>query len=242
MRQWLTDDIKSYNDNKKLYKDILRVPFEEKYLWYAKKEKEVALTTEHTGIPVTSVGEVLNTRNLTPDEEFSILYSASLIYYLANLKYEHRDLPAEFFENSIFPIHEKEILDKAVKTSVEITKIHRYDYKIVMPKNLNAYDVDNLVINMTFLYEDLLKTPIVNPKTSKTFTGIETLNYFDFSEEFTKNAIRDMLQCELFNYVLACELDNQTANNMWNTYNWDVVVNTIYKMYVEEAKALTEKA
>jgi hypothetical protein len=140
------------------------------------------------------------------------------------------------FESNIFPAYQEEIIKKSSDASVNITRLHRYEHKIVMPKIICNNNIGNLVVNVSFLYENLLKTPLINPKTGKTFTGMDNLKYPGLPEEVKKRIIKDMLQCELFNYVLACELDNQTANNMWNTYNWDVIVNTIYKMYLKETE------
>ena len=242
MRTWLTNNVKSYNDSKELYKEVLKMPFEEDFLWHAHKNKQAVLTVENTEEPTITVEEALKTRNFTPDEEFSVLYSATLMYHIAKLRYEHRDMPMELFEKNIFPIYEKEITQKSIDGSVEITKIHRYSHKIVMPKNIHSnQDMGNFVVNVSFLYEDMLKTPLINPQTGKTYTGFDSVNYSIFSENMKKRVIQDMLQCELFNYCLECGLDNKDANHIWNTYNWLVIINTIYNMYVEEAKTLTDK-
>ena len=237
MKQWLTDDIKSYNENKELYKEVLKMPFEEDFLWHAHKNKTAILTVENTDTPTVTVEEALKTRSFTPDEEFSVLYSATVMYYIAKLRYEYRDMDMALFESNIFPAYQEEIIKKSSDASVNITRIHRYVHKIVMPKNLNMNsDISNLVVNTSFLYESMLKTPMVNPKTGKTFTGFETLNYPMFPENIKKNIVQDMLECELFNYCLECGLDHQTAQNIWNTYDWSVIINTIYKMYKDEAQ------
>jgi hypothetical protein len=236
MKPWLTDDYENYNKSRNLYNEVLRMPFEEEFLWHARKDKETALTVESPeGIPTVTVGEVLNTREFTEEEIYSILYSALLMYHIGQLRYEYRYMDISLFESNIFPAYQDEIMEKSRNGLIEISCIHTCDYKTIMPKDLSkGAEFCNLVANITFLYENLLKEPLVNPKTGNTYTGFDTVNYPNFSEEMRKSVIRDMLQCEVFNYVLLNGLDNQTAQNIWNIYNWDVIVNTIYKMYLKE--------
>lgn len=238
MRPWLFDDLQAYNESKALYKEVLQMQFDEDFLSRVHKDKPKSTNEDASKI---TVEEALKTRNFTEEEEFAVLYGATIMYNIAKVRYKYRDMDIELFEQSIFPAYQQEITDKSSEGAVNITIIHRNMHKILMPKNLNINsDIPNFVVNVTFLYEDLLKTPHINPKTGNTYTGFDTITYSVFSETMKKRVIQDMLQCELFNYCLENGLDNKAANNIWNTYNWEVIVNTLYKMYEEETKTLTE--
>lgn len=238
MRSWLFDDIQAYNESKALYKEVLQMQFDEDFLSRVHKDKPKNINENG---PKITVEEALKTRNFTEEEEFAVLYGATIMYNIAKVRYKYRDMDIELFEQSIFPAYQQEITDKSSKGAVNITIIHRNTHKILMPKNLNANsDIPNFIVNVTFLYEDLLKTPLINPKTGNTYTGFDIITYSVFSETMKKRVIQDMLQCELFNYCLENGLDNKAANNIWNTYSWEVIINTLYKMYIEETKTLTE--